>query len=42
MSKKCKCGKDAVLMSPEGKKVCVTCYKIYINKEKLYGRRTST
>ena len=29
-------------MSPEGKKVCVTCYKIYMNKEKLYGRRTST
>ena len=41
MPKKCKCGKDAVLLTPENKKVCVRCYKI-INKEKYYGRPTST
>ena len=42
MSQKCKCGKDAVLLTPENKKVCVSCYKINLNKEKLYGRQPST
>jgi hypothetical protein len=41
MSKKCKCGKNAVIIAPNGKSTCVRCYKI-IKKEKLYGRRTST
>ena len=42
MSKKCKCGKEAVLLTPEKKKVCVSCYKINLYKEKCYGRQTST
>ena len=42
MSKKCKCGKDAVVISPNEKKVCVKCYKIYIRKREYDGRRTST
>ena len=41
MLKKCKCGKDAVVISPDEKKVCVECYKIYKNKEKYYGRQSS-
>ena len=42
MSKKCKCGKDAVVINPKGENACVKCYKVYIKKEKYYGRRTST
>ena len=40
--KKSKCGKDAVVINPEGKNVCAKCYRIYIKKEKYYGRQTST
>ena len=42
MSKKCKCGKEAVVIKPNGKNACVDCYKIYIKKEKYYGRQTCT
>ena len=42
MQKKCKCGKSAVVITPAGKDACVRCYKIYIKKEKLYGRQSST
>ena len=38
---KCKCGKDAVIIAPNGEATCVRCYKI-IKKEKYYGRKTST
>ena len=41
MSVKCKCGKDAVVITPDGKTTCVRCYKNYIKKEKYYGRKTS-
>ena len=40
--KKCKCGKDAVVINPKGENCFVKCYKIYIKKEKCYGRQTST
>ena len=40
--KKCKCGKNAVVINPEGKNSCVKCYKIYIRKRKYDGRHTST
>ena len=40
--KKCKCGKDAVVINPEGKNSSVKCYRIYIKKRKYYGRQTST
>ena len=42
MSKKCKCGENAVVINPDGKNVCVKCYKIYIRKREYDGRRTST
>ena len=42
MLKKCKCGKEAVVIKPNGKNACVDCYNIYIKKEKYYGRQTST
>ena len=42
MSSKCECGKDAVVITPNGKESCVRCYKDYMKKEKLYGRQTST
>ena len=39
---KCKCGKDAVVIAPNGDKTCAKCYKIYIRKREYDGRRTST
>ena len=42
MSKKCKCGATAVVISPEGKNSCVKCYKIYMRERNYEGRRTST
>ena len=35
-------GKDAVVINTEGKNVCAKCYRIYIKKEKYYGRQSST
>ena len=42
MRKKCKCGRNAVLINPNGENACVRCYKIYMKKEKYYGRQSST
>ncbi len=42
MKHKCKCGKDAVVLTPDGKNACVRCYKIYTKKEKSYGTKTHT
>ena len=38
---KCKFGKHAVIIAPNGQATCVRCYKI-IKKEKYYGRQAST
>ena len=38
MSVKCKCGKDAVIIAPNGEATCVRCYKI-IKKENIMEER---